>query len=93
MLFSERMTPEEKKRFFERKRLIDKEFQALDQKGQAKVLDTAAKLNWRRLVKMRHGRLLILKFLCRELTEQEENKILAQIEKLLCKRREGEDSD
>lgn len=34
---------------------------------------------------MRHGRLLILKFLCRELTEQEENKILEKIEKLLGK--------
>lgn len=83
MLFNERMTPEERERFFERKRLLEKGFQALDQKGQAKVMDDAAKLQWRRLVKMRNGRLLTFKFLCRELTWQEENKLLAKIEKLL----------
>ena len=85
MLFNERMTPEERERFFERKRLLEKGFQALDQKDQEKVMDAAAKLQWRRLVKMRNGRLLTFKFLCRELTEQEENKLLEKIEKLLGK--------
>ncbi len=93
MLMSADMTPEEVQRFADRKLEIDRSFQLLGRTDQAKVLDLAAKLQWRRLVELRYGRRMTLRFLCRQLSEEEELKILALVRKLGAKQRRPEEAD